>query len=392
MAAKKKDMRAVQPAAVAARQRIASLYVPLKTEADEMLGGTPAEAAKALLRRLRDDRAGDRMILVIAEQRGGKLNRAIVGGHRRRAADRGRTRRIAIAVPGAGVRRGGRGAGRRRRGRGRHDRAPGPRPVHARRLRGGARTPRSRRSPSLVVLPHTYQTRDFAPTLAARLDRALVTDVIGLKALGRRARVRAADVSGQAGGGRGARRPDAAPGDVPDRRLPRRRRREGGVTRAGARAGRRGGRRRDPRRSRRRRSRRPSRRSICRRPSASCRSGRGIKGQEHLPLAQRTGRCARRGARGVAADLRRRLAADGAPGRQLRPDGGAEALSGARHLRRDSASGRHEGLAGHRRHQQGSRTRPSSKSPTTASSATSSRSCRRSSRRSKPDPWQPWRR
>ena len=27
------------------------------------------------------------------------------------------------------------------------------------------------------MLPHTYQTRDFAPTLAARLDRALVTDV-----------------------------------------------------------------------------------------------------------------------------------------------------------------------------------------------------------------------
>ena len=35
--------------------------------------------------------------------------------------------------------------------------------------------------PSLVVLPHTYQTRDFAPKLAARLDRALVTDVTAIK-------------------------------------------------------------------------------------------------------------------------------------------------------------------------------------------------------------------
>jgi electron transfer flavoprotein alpha subunit len=35
--------------------------------------------------------------------------------------------------------------------------------------------------PSIVMLPHTYQTRDFAPKLAARLDRALVTDVIGFK-------------------------------------------------------------------------------------------------------------------------------------------------------------------------------------------------------------------
>lgn len=36
-------------------------------------------------------------------------------------------------------------------------------------------------SPSLVVLPHTYQTRDFAPKLAARLDRAIITDVTGIK-------------------------------------------------------------------------------------------------------------------------------------------------------------------------------------------------------------------
>ena len=35
--------------------------------------------------------------------------------------------------------------------------------------------------PSLVFLPHTYQTRDFAPKLAARLDRALVTDVTAIK-------------------------------------------------------------------------------------------------------------------------------------------------------------------------------------------------------------------
>jgi electron transfer flavoprotein alpha subunit len=32
--------------------------------------------------------------------------------------------------------------------------------------------------PTLVFLPHTYQTRDFAPMCAARLGRALVTDVV----------------------------------------------------------------------------------------------------------------------------------------------------------------------------------------------------------------------
>jgi electron transfer flavoprotein alpha subunit len=39
-------------------------------------------------------------------------------------------------------------------------------------------------SPSVVLLPHTYQTRDFAPKLASRLDRALITDVTGIKDAG----------------------------------------------------------------------------------------------------------------------------------------------------------------------------------------------------------------
>jgi electron transfer flavoprotein alpha subunit len=38
--------------------------------------------------------------------------------------------------------------------------------------------------PALVLFPHTYQTRDFSPTLAARMDRALVTDVIAVKQSG----------------------------------------------------------------------------------------------------------------------------------------------------------------------------------------------------------------
>jgi electron transfer flavoprotein alpha subunit len=36
-------------------------------------------------------------------------------------------------------------------------------------------------APALVFLPHTYQTRDFSPMLATRMDRALITDVIGVK-------------------------------------------------------------------------------------------------------------------------------------------------------------------------------------------------------------------
>jgi electron transfer flavoprotein alpha subunit len=39
-------------------------------------------------------------------------------------------------------------------------------------------------TPALVFMPHTYQTRDFSPALATRLDRALVTDVIAVKQSG----------------------------------------------------------------------------------------------------------------------------------------------------------------------------------------------------------------
>ena len=38
--------------------------------------------------------------------------------------------------------------------------------------------------PALVLFPHTYQVRDFAPKLAARFQRSLISDCIGLQANG----------------------------------------------------------------------------------------------------------------------------------------------------------------------------------------------------------------
>jgi electron transfer flavoprotein alpha subunit len=38
--------------------------------------------------------------------------------------------------------------------------------------------------PQFVLLPHTYQARDFAPRLAARMRRSLITDVTGIKGTG----------------------------------------------------------------------------------------------------------------------------------------------------------------------------------------------------------------
>ena len=56
MAAKKKEIRAVPaPAGLAARQRIVDLYAPQKVKKTEMIGGSAAEAAKQLVKALRDD-------------------------------------------------------------------------------------------------------------------------------------------------------------------------------------------------------------------------------------------------------------------------------------------------------------------------------------------------
>jgi electron transfer flavoprotein beta subunit len=56
MAAKKKEVRKVTPAeASPSRQRIVGLYAPQKAKQTVMITGSPAEAAKALVARLRDE-------------------------------------------------------------------------------------------------------------------------------------------------------------------------------------------------------------------------------------------------------------------------------------------------------------------------------------------------
>jgi len=56
MAAKKKDIRVAAPAApVASRTRVVSLSLPQKSKQTAMIGGTPQEAARELVRRLREE-------------------------------------------------------------------------------------------------------------------------------------------------------------------------------------------------------------------------------------------------------------------------------------------------------------------------------------------------
>lgn len=56
MAAKKKEIRKVPaPPLAAPGQRIVALYPPAKDKSTELIGGTPVEAARELVRRLRDE-------------------------------------------------------------------------------------------------------------------------------------------------------------------------------------------------------------------------------------------------------------------------------------------------------------------------------------------------
>jgi electron transfer flavoprotein beta subunit len=55
MAAKKKEIRKAAASSSTPRLKIASLYVPEKTKKTQMITGSPAEAAKELVRRLREE-------------------------------------------------------------------------------------------------------------------------------------------------------------------------------------------------------------------------------------------------------------------------------------------------------------------------------------------------
>jgi electron transfer flavoprotein beta subunit len=55
MAAKKKEIKKAAPGLSSARLKIAGLYVPEKAKKTQMLTGSPAEAAKELVRRLREE-------------------------------------------------------------------------------------------------------------------------------------------------------------------------------------------------------------------------------------------------------------------------------------------------------------------------------------------------
>ena len=120
------------------------------------------------------------MILVVAEQRGGKLNRAtwetVAAAQQLAAGDT-----IAIAVIGSGVDAVAKEVAAAEVAEIVTIDQPVLESYTADGYTDAVRQAIEQTSPSHVLLPHTYQTRDFAPKLAASVDRALITDVTAIK-------------------------------------------------------------------------------------------------------------------------------------------------------------------------------------------------------------------
>ena len=123
------------------------------------------------------------MILVVAEQRAGKLNRATwesIAAAQQLAAGRP----LAIVVLGSGI-----GAVATELAAAQAQEvvtidAPALESYTPDGFTAALAQAIEQLRPDVVFLPHTYQTRDFAPKLAARLDRAIVTDVTAIKEAG----------------------------------------------------------------------------------------------------------------------------------------------------------------------------------------------------------------
>jgi len=122
------------------------------------------------------------VILVIAEQRDGKLNRATwetIAAAQQLAGITGAP--IAIAVPGGSVSAVANELAAAQVAEVVTVESAALEPYTPDGFTAALQDAIAQLAPSHVLLPHTYQTRDFAPKLAARMDRALVTDVTAIK-------------------------------------------------------------------------------------------------------------------------------------------------------------------------------------------------------------------
>ena len=121
-------------------------------------------------------------ILVVVEQREGKLNRAswetIVAGQSI-AAETGWT--LEAAVLGSGVGSIATEVGSKKLSKVYDLESPALNPYTPDAFSAGLKQFLSTKQPRLVLMPHTYQVRDFVPKLATAMGRAVVSDCTGFR-------------------------------------------------------------------------------------------------------------------------------------------------------------------------------------------------------------------
>jgi electron transfer flavoprotein alpha subunit len=127
------------------------------------------------------------MILVVAEQRGGAVNRASwesIAGAQAIVAAEGSHAPITVLVAGSGIA----AAANELAAAAVHEVVTldnaALEPYTPDGFTAALAAAIGELKPAVVVMPHTYQTRDFAPKLAARLQAAIVTDVTAVKRAG----------------------------------------------------------------------------------------------------------------------------------------------------------------------------------------------------------------
>ena len=121
-------------------------------------------------------------ILVVAEQREGKLNRVsyeTITGAQAIAADTGWT--LEAAVLGTGVSGIAAELANAKVAKVYDVESPLLEPYTPDGFVAALKQFIEQKQPRLVLMPHTYQVRDFAPKLATALDRTLISDAIGYK-------------------------------------------------------------------------------------------------------------------------------------------------------------------------------------------------------------------
>ncbi|HSA91514.1 MAG TPA: electron transfer flavoprotein subunit alpha/FixB family protein [Terriglobales bacterium] len=126
-------------------------------------------------------------ILVIVEQREGKLNRVsweTLTGAQRIAAETGWT--LEAAVVGSGVGPIAQEVAAKKVAKVYAVESPRLEPYTPDGFAAAIQQLVAQKQPRLVLMPHTYQVRDFAPKLATALDRALISDAIGYRKEGDR--------------------------------------------------------------------------------------------------------------------------------------------------------------------------------------------------------------